>query len=284
LFLCCNLDTYMIVKLIIFTRYTDMKTFITTLLLIVISCSAFSQKYMNINGLRMYYELKGEGQPLLFIHGGGMCTEAYQKEINRLSKRYKVIAADNQAQGRTNDIGREISYKNMANDQIALLDSLGIDSVIVFGHSDGGVVGLYMTLFAQKRVSKLIVSGTNYKASGILDQFTELLKGATPEGFQNDFFNRLSPDGPNHWPVVFEQLKKMWIYYPNISNQDLTSIKKPTFLLVGDHDMIKINHTIEMFKNIKGANLLVVPNASHEVLNEKTDFVFPLIFDFIGKN
>ena len=130
----------------------------------------------------------------------------------------------------------------MANDQITLLDSLGIDSIIVFGHSDGGVVGLYMTLIDQKRINKLIVSGTNYKASGVLDEFTELLKGATPEIYQNDYFNKLSPDGPDHWPVVLQKLKKMWINEPNISDQELNSIVKPTLIIVGDHDMIKINH------------------------------------------
>jgi pimeloyl-ACP methyl ester carboxylesterase len=86
-------------------------TTILTLSLLVYSVSTYSQgKYMNINGLKMYYEIKGEGQPLLFIHGGGMCTEAYQLEINKLSEKYMVIAADNQGQGRTNDIEREISY------------------------------------------------------------------------------------------------------------------------------------------------------------------------------
>jgi pimeloyl-ACP methyl ester carboxylesterase len=258
-----------------------MKTIITTLALIVISFSTYSQQYLNINGLKMYYEIKGEGQPLLFIHGGGMCTEAYQLEINRLSKKYKVIAADNQAQGRTNDIDREITYNNMANDQLALLDNLGIDSVIVFGHSDGGVVGLYMTINNPNRVKKLIVSGTNYNASGILDEFTELLKGATPEMFQNDFFNKLSPDGSEHWPAVLKKLKKMWLNEPNITEQELNSIKQQTLIVVGDNDMIKIQHTINMFESITNANLLIVPNASHEVLNEKPDFVFPLIFNFI---
>jgi pimeloyl-ACP methyl ester carboxylesterase len=261
-----------------------MKTIISTLVFIVISFSIYSQNYLKINGLKMYYEIKGEGQPLLFIHGGGMCTEAYQLEINRLSKKYMVIAADNQAQGRTNDIDREITYKNMANDQITLLDSLGIDNAIVFGHSDGGVVGLYMTINNPKRVNKLIVSGTNYDASGILDEFTELLQGATPQMYQNDFFNNLSPDGSEHWPVVLEKLKKMWLNEPNITEQELNSIKQKTLIIVGDNDMIKIQHTINMFENITNANLLIVPDASHEVLNEKPDFVFPLIFNFIESN
>jgi pimeloyl-ACP methyl ester carboxylesterase len=176
-----------------------------------------------------------------------------------------------------------VSYKNMANDQLILIDSLGIDSIIVFGHSDGGVVGLHMTINYPKRVIKLIVSGTNYSSSGILDEFTELLKGATPEMFQNDFFNKLSPDGPEHWPVVMEKLKRMWLNEPNISDQELNSILKPTLIIVGDHDMIKINHTVDMFKKVNNSNLLVVPNASHEVLNEKAEYVFPIIFDFIDK-
>jgi pimeloyl-ACP methyl ester carboxylesterase len=259
-------------------------TTILTLSLLVYSVSTYSQgKYMNINGLKMYYEIKGVGQPLLFIHGGGLCTEAYQQEINELSEKYMVIAADNQAQGRTNDIERDISYINMANDQLKLIDSLGIDSVIVFGHSDGGVVGLYMTINNPKRVRKLIVSGANYNASGILDEFTELLKNATPEIFQNDYFNKLSPDGPDHWPAVMQKLKKMWLTEPNISDEELHSILKPTLIIVGDHDLIKINHTVELFKKIDNSNLLVVPNASHEVLSEKTEFVFPIIFDFIDK-
>lgn len=255
-----------------------------TIFFLVFSASLFSQgNHMNINGLKMYYEIKGEGEPLLFIHGGGMCTEAYQQEINKLSEKFMVIAADNQGQGRTNDIEREISYENMATDQLILIDSLGIDSLIVFGHSDGGVVGLHMTINNPEKVYKLIVAGTNYSSSGIHDEFTELLKGATPEVFQNDYFNKLSPDGPEHWPIVMEKLKRMWLNEPNISDGELNSILKPTLIIVGDHDMIKINHTVEMFKKINNSNLLVVPNASHEVLNEKAEFVFPIVFDFIDK-
>jgi len=259
-----------------------MRTVLTLLLLIGINDLAISQEYMKINGLKMYYEISGEGHPLLFIHGGGMCTEAYQQEINILSKRFRVIAADNQGQGRTNDIKREISYKNMAADQLVLLDSLNIDSIVVFGHSDGGVVGLHMTLIEPNRIKKLIVSGSNFQADGILDEYTELLKSATPEMFKNDFYNNLSPDGKEHWPVVMNKLKTMWLNEPNISTQKLNTINVPTLIIVGDRDMIKINHTVEMFKNINNSNLLVFPNATHSVLIEQSDLIFPIIFDFIG--
>ena len=257
---------------------------IVALLTVLASLPTYGQNYMNVNGLKMYYEIKGKGQPLLFIHGGGLCTEAYRHEIDFLSKNFKVIAADNQAQGRTNDIDREISYKNMAADQITLLDSLAIDNTIVFGHSDGGVVGLYMTINNPKRIKKLIVSGSNYKADGILDEYTELLKQATPEMYQNDFFNKLSPDGPEHWPIVMQKLKTMWLNEPRITEQELKSIVNPTLIIVGDHDMIKINHTVELFKSISNSCLLVVPDATHSVLAEKSALVFPLIIDFIEKS
>lgn len=265
-----------------------MKMIYTTILilsLLVISVPTYSQgKYVNVNGLKMCYEIKGEGQPLLFIHGGGLCIDAYRDVIEILSKKYKVIAAENQAQGRTNDIERDISYKNMAEDQILLLDSLNIDSIIVFGHSDGGVIGLYMTINNPKRITKLILTGTNYQANGILDEYTEMLKNATPELYQNDFYNNLSPDGPEHWPVAMNKLKQMWLHEPNISEQELNSIKQPTLIIVGDRDMIKIQHTINMFENITNSRLFVVPDASHEVLHEKSDFIFPWIFDFMEKN
>ncbi|MCP4181161.1 MAG: alpha/beta hydrolase [bacterium] len=260
-------------------------TSILTVLLLFFSGSTYSQgRYMNVNGLKMYYEIKGKGQPLLFIHGGGVCIDAYRSEIELLSKKYKVIAAENQAQGRTNDIDREISYENMANDQILLLDSLGIDSIIVFGHSDGGIVGLHMTISNPKRIKKLIIAGTNYQANGILDEYTEMLKNATPELFQNDFYKKLSPDGYEHWPVVMNKLKRMWLNEPNLTERQLNLIRQQTLIIVGDNDMIKIRHTINMFENITNANLLIVPNSTHEVLSEKQDFVFPLIFDFIEKN
>lgn len=243
-----------------------------------------TQNYLNINGLTMYYEIKGKGPALLLIHGGTVCTERYREEINEFSKRFKVIAADNQGHGRTNDIERDITYKNMALDQLALLDRLNIDSVIVFGHSDGAIVALNMVLYGgTNKIKKLIIVGANYQPNGLADYIVDAIRNMRAEDIQSDCYIKYSPDGVEHWPVVFQKLQPMWLNEPNISEEELNTIKIPTLIIVGDHDMVKTNHTIKMFENINNSQLLIFPNATHDVVSEKIDLIFPIIFDFIGK-
>jgi pimeloyl-ACP methyl ester carboxylesterase len=238
--------------------------------------------YANINSLNMYYEIHGSGTPLLYLHGGGLCTEAHKNEIIFLSQSYKVIAADRQGQGRTADIDREISYEGMAIGQLELLKHLKIDSCIVYGNSDGGPVALYMAIKSPKTVTKLIVEGTNYHYSGIEDDWTELLKSVTPEMYQNDFFNALSPNGSEYWPTMLSKLKNMWLNSPTITPLELNEITCPTLIIVGDRDMIKIEHTVSLYKAMPNASLFIVPSTSHEAMVEKPDFVRPVVLDFIN--
>jgi len=281
-----------------------MRTTLLILFLVGINISAISQKcinkpispkevqtnknffsgYMNVNGLRMYYQIKGKGPALLLIHGGTVCTDAYKPEISAFSKRFKVIAADNQGHGRTNDIDRDISYKNMALDQLALLDKLNIDSVIVFGHSDGAIVALNMVLYGgTNKIKKLILVGANYQPNGLADDIVDAIRNLRAEDLQSDCYIKYSPDGVEHWPVVFQKLQPMWLNEPNISEEELNTINIPTLIIVGDHDMVKTNHTIKMFENINNSQLLIFPNATHNVVSEKIDLIFPIIFDFIEK-
>jgi pimeloyl-ACP methyl ester carboxylesterase len=238
--------------------------------------------YAKINGLNMYYEIHGSGTPLLYLHGGGLCTKAHKNEINFLSQSYKVIAADRQGQGRTADIDREISYEVMAKGQLELLKHLMIDSCIVYGNSDGGPVALYMAIKSPKIVTKLIVEGTNYHYSGIEDDWTQLLKSVTPEMYQNDFFNELSPNGSEYWPTMLAKLKSMWLNSPILTPMELNNIACPTLIIVGDRDMIKINHTVSLYKAIPNASLFIVPSTSHGAMEEKPDFVKPVVLDFIN--
>ena len=184
----------------------------------------------------MYYEIHGKGEPLLFLHGGALCTDAHRDEINFLAQNYKVIAADRQGQGRTADIDREISYSVMALDELKLLQYLGIDSCYIYGNSDGGTVALHIAIQSPKTVKKLIVEGANYHYSGIEDNWTKLLESATPEMYQNDFFNNLSPNGQEYWPKMLAKLKNMWLNSPVLTIEDLNRIICPTLIIVGDRD------------------------------------------------
>ena len=238
--------------------------------------------YANINGLNMYYEIHGSGTPLLYLHGGGLCTDAHRDEINFLSQNYKVIAADRQGQGRTADIDREISYEAMALDELELLKYLMIDSCIVYGNSDGGPVALYMAIKSPKTITKLIVEGTNYHYSGIEDNWTELLESVTPEMYQNDFFNELSPNGSEYWPKMLSKLKNMWLNSPVLTPLELNEISCPTLIIAGDRDMIKIEHTVSLYKAIPNASLFIVPSTSHGAMEENPDIVRPVVSNFIN--
>ncbi len=237
--------------------------------------------YVNINGLNMYYEIHGSGTPLLYLHGGGLCTDAHKNEINFLSQSHKVIAADRQGQGRTADIDREISYEEMAIGQLELLRYLMIDSCIVYGNSDGGPVALYMAIKSPKTVTKLIVEGTNYHYSGIKDNWTELLESATPEMYQNDFFNELSPNGPEYWPIMLSKLKNMWLNSPVLTPEEINNIACPVLIIAGDRDMIKIEHTVSLYKSIPNASLFIVPSTSHGAMEENPDIVKPVVSNFM---
>lgn len=236
--------------------------------------------YASINGLNMYYEIHGSGSPLLYLHGGGLCTEAHKNEINFLSQSYKVIAADRQGQGRTADIDREISYEIMAIGQLELLKHLMIDSCIIYGNSDGGPVALYMAIKSPKTVTKLIVEGTNYHYSGIENDWTELLQSVTPEMYQNDFFNEFSPNGSEYWPKMLAKLKNMWLNSPILTPLELNNITCPTLIIAGDRDMIKIDHTVSLYKAIPNANLFIVPSTSHGAMEENPSIVRPVVLNF----
>jgi pimeloyl-ACP methyl ester carboxylesterase len=237
--------------------------------------------YANINGLNMYYEIHRSGTPLLYLHGGGLCIEAHKNEINFLSQSYKVIAADRQGQGRTADIDRDISYEEMAIGQLELLKHLMIDSCIVYGNSDGGPVALYMAIKSPETVTKLIVEGTNYHYSGIEDNWTELLESVTPEMYQNDFFNALSPNGSEYWPTMLSKLKNMWLNSPVLTLMEINNIACPVLIIVGDRDMIKIEHTVSLYKAILNASLFIVPSTSHGAMEENPDIVRPVVLNFI---
>lgn len=238
--------------------------------------------YANINGLNMYYEIHGSGTPLLYLHGGGLCTDAHKNEINFLSQNYKVIAADRQGQGRTADIDKEISYEEMAISQLELLKYLMIDSCIVYGNSDGGPVALYMAIKSPKTVTKLILEGTGYHYSGTEEKWTKLLESATPEMYQNDFHNELSPNGSEYWPTIFTKLKSMWLNSPVLTPMELNNITCPTLIIAGDRDMVKIEHTVSLYKSIPNASLFIVPSTSHGAMVENPKIVKPVVSDFIN--
>jgi len=119
-------------------------------------------KYADVNGIKVYYEIYGAGEPLLLLHGNSGSIENFVYQIPELSKHFRVIAVDSRAQGKSTDSDKEITYALMASDMSALIDKLNLGSVHVVGWSDGGIVGLELALAHPQQVKKLVTFGANY--------------------------------------------------------------------------------------------------------------------------
>jgi pimeloyl-ACP methyl ester carboxylesterase len=230
--------------------------------------------YVPVNGLNMYYEVHGDGPPLLLLHGGSGSIP--EKWIPFFTPQFRVIAPEQMGHGRTADlVDCPFHYHEMAEDTVELMRQLGIESAVVVGYSDGGVIGLDMAIHHPERVTKLAVTGANARFDGYTAENQEWIQSFDP-GSQpvSDDYAQLSPDGAEHWPVLLRRLKPMWSAEPSFTSEELRSIEAPTLLIIGDRDIVTPEHAVEMFRTIPGARLCVVPNAGHGAMPREAILTF----------
>lgn len=247
-------------------------------------------KYVTAGGVRTYYEEHGEGEPLLLMHGGTCTIETFSGLTSELAKRYKVTLPERRGHGRTADVDGPISYDLMAQDTIAFMEVLGIASAHMVGYSDGAVAGMLVAISRPDLVKKFVSISGNFDIDGLTEEARAFWQSATPETFQRhsvlsrlvEMYKETTPDGPEHFSVVLEKLRRMWAEEPKISPQDLRRIIAPTLVIVGDRDEITLEHTIELFRAIPNGQLCIVPGASHTLVFEKPGLVIQVILDFLA--
>jgi pimeloyl-ACP methyl ester carboxylesterase len=230
--------------------------------------------YLPVNGLNMYYEVHGDGPPLLLLHGG--CGSIPEKWIPFFTPQFRVIAPEQMGHGRTADlVDRPFHYHHMAEDTIELMRRLEIESAIVVGYSDGGIIGLDMAIHRPEGVAKLAVTGANARFDGYTPENQDWVRTFDPgKELVSKNYVRLSPDGAEHWPVVLGRLKPMWAAEPSFTNEELEKIEAPTLLVIGDRDIVTPEHAVEMFRAIPNVQLCVVPNAGHGTMPAETVLAF----------
>jgi len=219
-------------------------------------------KYYKIRGLNMYCEIYGKGKPLVMIHGNGGSIEAFHKNIPYFSKRYKVIAVDSRAQGKTMDNKDSLSFEMMADDVAALLDELKIDSAYILGWSDGGIVAIEMAMRHPHKVIKFAATGANVTtdSSAFAPSFWKEATTQYQAGKNKTF---ATAKEKNDWKLFMLD----WLQ-PNIAPSQLQQIKCPALIIAGDKDLISLQHTQSIFQNIPNAQLWIMPNCSHSTLQE----------------
>jgi len=224
-------------------------------------------KYYDIRGFKMYAEVYGEGQPLLIIHGNGGSINNFIYQIPYFSKKYKVIIADSRAQGKSADPGDSLSYEMMADDYAALLDAMKVDSADVIGWSDGGINALLLAIRHPEKVKKLASTGANLVPDTtavpkqIWDMVMPMYTGLKSKANK-------SPQEKSEYKLL-----RLIVEQPHIPLSDLHKISCPSLIIGGDHDVIKEEHTMLIYKNIPRAYLWILPNSGHSTpIVYKDDF------------
>jgi pimeloyl-ACP methyl ester carboxylesterase len=216
----------------------------------------------NVNGISLYYEIYGHGPPVLVLHGAGAFLESMHHFIAALAPGHTVIAIDSRGQGRSSDTDAPLSYAQMGDDMIKLMDALRIGRADVVGWSDGGIVGLDMAIKHDGRVRRLVAIGANYDANGV--EASEM-SPTTLDAHVREIepFYRLIAPGPSHFPVLVKKIEKMITTEPHYSLAELGRIRAAVLIVAGEHDMILRRHTDAMARAIPGAKEIIVPGASH---------------------
>lgn len=241
--------------------------------------------YVDVGGVNTYYEAHGEGEPLLLMHGGLCTIETFFGQTPELAKRFRVILPERRGHGRTADVDGPITYDAMAADTIAFMRALGIESAHIVGYSDGAIVGVLVAIRRPDLVRRFVSISGNFDCDGLTDEGQAFIESMQPDTFipmLADLYAKASPDGPEHWPVVFEKMRRMFLNEPKISPAELGSIKAPTLVLAADRDLMTLEHTLALFQAIPNAQLCIVPGTTHALLFEKPAVVNMAVLDFLG--
>jgi pimeloyl-ACP methyl ester carboxylesterase len=228
-------------------------------------------RYAVINGIDLYYETYGSGEPLILLHGNGGSINSFSNQIPFFEKYYHVIAIDSRMQGKSGGLSDSISYDMMASDFCALLDYLNIDSAYVLGWSDGGIDGLIMAMRCPEKVKRLAVSGANIVPDS----------SALPNSDIVSMKNFVEHDKTASKTEI--ALNKMMLYQPNIIFADLQKIRCPVLVMAGDHDIIKPEHTLKIFQSIPLAFLCVFPDSNHGVCQQHPKLFNETVLAFFTK-
>jgi len=240
--------------------------------------------YIDAGGLRTYYEVQGAGDPLVMLHGGFCTVNTFAGFTPLVAERFRVYSPERRGHGRMPDVAGPITYEVMADDTSAFIDALGIGPAHVVGWSDGANVGMITAMRRPDLVRKLVLIGTGVNVEGGKPWARAMTQHMSVEDlppFLIEEYAALSPDGREHFPVVFDKLSRAIIDTPQ-TLADLARISAPTLVMAGDDDVVSVEHEEAMRSAVQDGQLAIVPGASHTLPLEKPDLVVRLIMDFLA--
>jgi pimeloyl-ACP methyl ester carboxylesterase len=266
-----------------------------SLLVLTILFSAFTPwsnaaegQYALVNGLKMYYEIHGvsDGKtpPLVLLHGGGSTIETtFGKFLPLLAKNRQVIAFEQQGHGRTADVDRPFTFEGSADDAAALLQYLKIDRADFFGYSNGGTIALQIAIRHPKLVRKLIVLSGMFRRDGVSPQFWEGMKHAKLADMPAELreaYLKVAPH-PEQLQSFHDKSVRRMLDFQDIPTETIHGIEAPTMVMIGDADVVRPEHAVEMFRVLPHAQLAILPATDHMTIVKNAEPEAAMITAFL---
>jgi pimeloyl-ACP methyl ester carboxylesterase len=248
--------------------------------------------YLRINGMDLYSETEGQGDPVLLLHGGFCSLESLRAQGDALVTDRQVFAYERPGHGRSSDIDEEYSYARGVADTVEYLDAQGLDAVDVVGYSDGAIIGLLLAIDHPDRIRSLVAISANLDPSAfthspvgvdapVLDAPAPAEDDEEKPDLERMHYERLSPDGPAHADAVLAKLFRLWTAEPQIAPTDLAGITARTLVMSGDRDTIRPDHSLLIASSIPGAQLCIVPATTHNLIAERPGLISDIIKEFL---
>ncbi|HEU4722317.1 MAG TPA: alpha/beta hydrolase [Gemmatimonadaceae bacterium] len=250
---------------------------------------------VRVNGMQMYYEVSGTGDPLVVLHGAYMNIPTMGAIIPELAKTHRVYAVELQGHGRTTDIDRPITYPDMADDVAAFMDAVRLPKADVFGYSMGAAVGLQLAIRHPAKVNKLVAASVSYDLKGWQPEFTAMIPQMTVEmilgmPFAADY-RKLAPN-PDGFPALVRKLIALE-KEPMAWEAQVKAMKTPVLVIAGDADVVTLEHTVALFtllgggamgdmgKPLAASRLAIMPATSHTAVITQTALLHAFIEPFL---
>jgi pimeloyl-ACP methyl ester carboxylesterase len=253
-------------------------------------------QYVEINGMQMYYEISGSGEPLVVLHGAYMNIPAMGGIIPRLAETHTVYALEFQGHGRTNDLERPITYPNLSDDVARFMDAVGLEKADVLGYSMGAAAGLRLAIDHPEKVDQLVAISVAYSMAGMQPEFHAMVPSMVPEMFvgtpMEDAWKEFAPD-----PTAFRPFVERMIaleHEPLEWEEEVKALKTPVLIISADADVSTLEHSVAMFRLLGGggmgdmgnplpaSRLAILPATSHTAIIDQVELLDGFIAPFFA--
>ncbi|MFI6513248.1 alpha/beta fold hydrolase [Streptosporangium sp. NPDC050855] len=234
--------------------------------------------YADVNGVRMWYDERGEGEPLVLLHGGFSDSRDFDGNLGALADRFRLLLPERRGHGHTADVPGPITVEVMAQDTIAFLDEVVGGPVRLAGYSAGAAVALWVALRRPDLVDRLVLVSCAFDMEAMLVRPSA--EGEMPPPVVAAYAE-VSPDGAGHLPVVVAKIVRAVNEEPALAAAELRAVTCPVLVMAADDDIVTLEHTLELYRGLPDAQLAVVPGTSHVLLHEKPELCTRLAGDFL---